>query len=60
MSGALANYDKFMSLTDDEIKKKIEILYTLPGYLENTKPGARAIPRLIGLSKVGIEHLNYG
>ena len=53
ISGALQNYDYFMNMSENELADKIHNLYTQDEYIENTKPGARAIPRFTNLTTFG-------
>ncbi|HEM5995490.1 TPA: DUF262 domain-containing protein [Streptococcus suis] len=56
VSGALHNFDNFMNMDDDDLVNRIRDLYSKDVYIENTKPGARAIPRLINLTNYGKEY----
>ena len=53
LSGALLNYERFMEFSDEELKSKINNIYGQDVYIENTKPGARAIPRIVNLTSFG-------
>lgn len=59
MSGALNNYSQFMDLAEDKLISLVNNLYLEEEYIANTKPGARAIPRLINLTQFGKKYFNY-
>lgn len=56
VSGAILNYDSFINLSNDELCEKVQNLYLNDRYIENMKPGARAIPRFIDLTNLGKEY----
>ncbi|OFL22331.1 hypothetical protein HMPREF2780_02295 [Streptococcus sp. HMSC062B01] len=53
LSGALLNYETFMEMSNEELIQKINKIYEQKEYIENTKAGARAIPRIVNLTSFG-------
>lgn len=53
LSGSLLNYERFMEFSDEELRSKINNIYEQEEYIENTKAGARAIPRIVNLTSFG-------
>ena len=56
VSGAILNFESFIGLSDDDLKVKIQKLYQHSEFIENMKPGARAIPRFISLTNLGKDY----
>lgn len=53
LSGALLNYEIFMKMSNEELIQKVNKIYEQTEYIENTKAGARAIPRIVNLTSFG-------
>ena len=56
--GGVKNFDYFMQLDNAILEQKIQNMYSQEAYDENTKAGARAIPRLIKLSEFGEKYFS--